>query len=310
MNNSLKEFENIFNTKKNYQIETISSPYHPETFFPDSIYPKTNEFDYSSLEKEIDINVISDNEHSESNKNLTINFEKISFSENLNSYFELFGQSKPKFTTFKINKFIGKKRKDKKSFSFDEFKEKIKKIHSKYDFDNILTKIEVHYINFIINIANDAIKVIFKDKKLNFKTINYKFKSRISYNHFNALKKGPIKRILMEKISDKYKKCESNNNYNVLNGVIKESEWLNKFFNMNFLLLFSKYHNNCKPLKKIVFENKEIKLSRSTKSFHDLLKKYKSLKEAIITIAQKAYFDGKKNRTDNFFVTNINDSKE
>ena len=302
MTDALNVLENIFNYQNNQKFETISCPYHQETFFPEVIYPN---FDFSSLQKDINDKIDSDNECLEQNKNTTFNFDKILFNNNSNEPIELNKNQKPKFFTFKINKYIGRKRKVKKDCSFNELKEKEKKIHGKFDFDNILTKIQVHFINFIINIANDAIKVIYKSNKLKFMAINYQFKSKITFNHFNTLKKGPIKRIIMQEISNKYRKYEKNNNSNVLNEVIKESEWLDKFFNMNFMFLFSKYHNNCKILKKIVFEDKEIKLSRKTKSFNDLLKKYKTLKASIISIAQKAYFDGKKNRKENTFITNL-----
>ena len=51
-------------------------------------------------------------------------------------------------------------------------------IHDKTGEDNILTKIQVHFMNFLVNLANDAIKVILKNKNLNFKNINYKYKKK------------------------------------------------------------------------------------------------------------------------------------
>ena len=39
---------------------------------------------------------------------------------------------------------------------------------------------------------------------------------------------------------------------------------------MNYLKLFNLYYNNEKPLDKITFENKEIIISKQTKSFYDL----------------------------------------
>ena len=40
---------------------------------------------------------------------------------------------------------------------------------------------------------------------------------------------------------------------------------------MNYLELFNYYYNQEKPLKKLVFKNKEISLSTETESFFDLL---------------------------------------
>ena len=43
----------------------------------------------------------------------------------------------------------------------------------------IITKVQVHYINFRINISNDIIKATFKkEKDLSFKHIDYKFKKK------------------------------------------------------------------------------------------------------------------------------------
>ena len=54
------------------------------------------------------------------------------------------------------------------------------KIHSKNDYDNVITSIQVHYINFIIKLANDILSSIYEQKKdLLFKDINYEFKKKL-----------------------------------------------------------------------------------------------------------------------------------
>ena len=54
------------------------------------------------------------------------------------------------------------------------------KIHSKNDYDNVFTSIQVHYINFIIKLANDILSSIYEQKKdLLFKDINYEFKKKL-----------------------------------------------------------------------------------------------------------------------------------
>ena len=69
----------------------------------------------------------------------------------------------------KQNKFevkIAVKRGRKYDTSFENNqKNKIKKIHTKSAFDNLQTKLQVHFINFIINFANDAISTEFNYNK-------------------------------------------------------------------------------------------------------------------------------------------------
>ena len=40
-------------------------------------------------------------------------------------------------------------------------------------FDNILTKIQIHFINFVTDFVNDALKLIIKKQKQYFRKINY-----------------------------------------------------------------------------------------------------------------------------------------
>ena len=54
--------------------------------------------------------------------------------------------------------------------------------HISNSLDNILTKIQVHFFSFIIDIANDALFTEFHEKTTyNFKGINYKIKTK--FNH-------------------------------------------------------------------------------------------------------------------------------
>ena len=208
--------------------------------------------------------------------------------------------------------FLTKKIKPKGRIIINIINEKTKncrKIHKKEAFDNILAKIQVHYINFIINICNDALKLIFKNQKHYFRQIDYKFKSTISFNNFNQLKGIPIKTLLEKEISKKYKSTNRLINYETLSFATSISKWLNDFFNINYLHLFSIYYNNCKPLKKIIFKGKEIFLSKSTKSFYSLVKKNSIIKDNILSVVRLAYFNGNKNINEKFIITkseNIN----
>ena len=183
-----------------------------------------------------------------------------------------------------------------------------KKCHRKSDFDNIVTKIQVHYINFLINVSNDVLRTICNNNYLLFKQINYTFKKKISYEHINNLKQLPIKELLKENISEKYKKPHKSN-YEIYSLFASQYKFIENFFNMSYLALFKIYYNNCKPLKKIVFEGKEILLSRNTKDFYSLLRKERTLKETIISAVNSAYFNGNVDSTEKFIVTKISEKK-
>ena len=146
-----------------------------------------------------------------------------------------------------------------------------KKCHKSTANDNILSKIQIHFLNFLVNFANDAIKTEFTDNKknLNFKNLKYAIKCCIKKDHLNKLKQSPINYILQMKISTKYKNYSDDENYNkkIYNKIVNESKWLKDLFNMNFLKAFKIYYNDCKALKDIDFQNKRIDLSKRTKSF-------------------------------------------
>ena len=181
---------------------------------------------------------------------------------------------------------------------------KKKKFHLKSDFDNVLTKIQIHFLNFLINISNDVLKATLTKNNLHFKHINYNFKKQITYEHIKHLKTVPIKELLEKDISSKYRKYSKDFNSKILQQVIPSSKWLEEFFNMKYLSLFRIYYNNCKPLKQINFNGKNINLSLNTKSFFNLLKKnrIKLMRTKIISTAQDAYFDGYKNMDAKFHV--------
>ena len=189
---------------------------------------------------------------------------------------------------------------------------KKKKFHLKSDFDNVLTKIQIHFLNFLINISNDVLNATLTKNNLHFKHINYNFKKQITYEHIKYLKTVPIKVLLEKDISSKYRKYSKDFNSKILQQVIPSSKWLEEFFNMKYLSLFRIYYNNCKPLKQINFNGKNINLSLNTKSFFNLLKKnrIKLMRAKIISTAQDAYFDGYKNMDAKFHVIKTEEIKD
>jgi len=136
-------------------------------------------------------------------------------------------------------------------------KENKYEVHGSDSWDNIERKIQVHFLTFLINFCNDALKAEYEHSKYTFKQINYRDKTRISHMHKQHLKGCNIKDILNLEISNKYKNYQRNANKDLLNKV-ESSDWLDKLFQMNWIELFNYYYNNEKPLNKIIFENKEI----------------------------------------------------
>ena len=124
----------------------------------------------------------------------------------------------------------------------------------------------------------------------------------MNFDYVSKLKNSSIKDLLNLEISDKYKAFNKNHNQIILSRI--ENEWLKKLFEMNYLEIFKYYYNNEKPLKKFVFEGKEIVLSSKTKSFSFLLDKNKKLSEKIIDTAKIVYFSDNSYES-HFSTTNI-----
>ena len=185
---------------------------------------------------------------------------------------------------------INKSKRGRKTFSENQ-----KRVHGNNTFDNIERKIQVHFLTFLINFSNDALKTEYKYSNYSFKQINYKDKTTINQVYTSFLKRSSIKDILKFEISDKYKRYNKNSNKELLEKVISSSTWLSNLFNMKYLKLFNYYYyNKEEPLKKIIFENKEIILSPKTKSFYELLErdKNKKLRGKIIETVKLVYFNG------------------
>ena len=171
---------------------------------------------------------------------------------------------------------------------------KVKIVHSSADFDNLLRKIQVHYLTFIINLSNDALRFEFGEKtKYNFKQIDYKNKKLINHNYLNNLKCCTIKQLLQMKISPKNTKHFEYDNLITLSKVCKESAFLDEFFNVKFLDFFNKfYYDEDKKIDKILFLGKEIIFSNHTKPFYFLIQKYENHKNLLINAVRRAYFYG------------------
>ena len=203
-------------------------------------------------------------------------FNELIYPISLSNLFKEINEERPRlFNNNRIKKIFEIKKK-KNSGRKRKKPSEIKK-HSSLDNDNILCKIQVHYLNFLVNFANDAIKTESNKKELKnmeFKHIMHNIKRQISSKSIQILIEKSLNEILQLNISKKYRKYSLDEDYNrnVYNIVITYSNWLKKLFDMNYLDAFKLYYNDGQPLNYINFENETIKFSKKTKSFYYLYK--------------------------------------
>ena len=222
----------------------------------------------------------------ESEKNLKKSFENIS---DINSQNKALTK-RPSNNNLKNEnkKFITKKRGRKA-------KKLSKKSHDSSSDDNCLLKIQNNFFNFIIKLTNEVLNNENIEKR--FILVDYKIKRKVTHDFFCELKEKSIKNILEMDNSPKYRSKSKAFNKKTLNKIYNYSnysDWLNDFFNINYLELFSVYHNKEKLLSKFVFKGKEIELSK-TKSFYYLLNnknnKGKKIEKDLSNIAKRFFLD-------------------
>ena len=178
-------------------------------------------------------------------------------------------------------------------------------VHSSSSIDNIISKIQIHFLNFLISFINDSIKGFYGYQKFEFLNFSHKEKSKVSFDYLNEIKNSTIGELLLKiNISSKYKRNKginiNKNNFEQL----EQNPFFKSVFNIKFLALFSKYFNNRLPLNEILIEDKKISLSPNTKSFSELLEKNMESKNDIIDIAEKFYIN------DNNFIEGVDSGAE
>ena len=170
--------------------------------------------------------------------------------------------------------------------------------HSAWARDNIVTKIQTHYLNFIVSFLNDCVLNILGEKKtkeIYFLNVNYKEKSKSYKKHLDKMKKSTILDILKNTdISDRYKRYAKNTNKINVEALI-ENPYFRNIFEKKFLELFKEYYNKEKPLKELKIFDKKVTLSEKTKSFYYLLDKNKELKDHIIYFCELVYLTDNNN---------------
>ena len=153
------------------------------------------------------------------------------------------------------------------------------KIHGKFDEDNIIRKIQVSYINFIIDFMN-ILLIIINRKDLHFIPLNYYYKRKVNKEHRTSLKNTTIEEVLKNKISSKYSTKNENVNKDICEKIKKEN--INIFVNilkLNIFFFFDKiYYKNRRKfnLKEFGFDDLDVQLPNKIELFEDLIAKNKN----------------------------------
>ena len=282
------ENKNLYQTYFNH-VETQN------TYYP-NLFPR---FDPINLFNPSSINHID-----------TLNSSEESYISNDtdDNIFHFYPNIEPRATTvsFKIHKIEKRGRRMNKNK-----KNSTKEKHGKFSFDNIHTKIQVHFIRFLINLVNDAIFTEFKSRSKLFKDIKYEEKRKINYEYTASLCQDIIKNIFLKDVSGKFKKISPEYNQNLCQELEKKSKWFSEFLKMKYIDVFNLYYyNGEKPLVKMEFNGKTIFISKTTKSFYYLLKKESNLAYKMINIIKCIYLDKTSYimKKENPFVTIKNDN--
>ena len=273
-----EEYVKFHSPSYDYENDSLNTYYSNQNFYPnDNYYPFINRCPFIYV-SENDENFLFN-----PNYNMTEYIDDFR-----NKECPLLPIEKPKFSVL-----LKQGRGPKPRNGFLEMK---RSRHLNTHFDNLQIKIQVNYINFIINISNDVLFSIFKEKRhYNIKDIDHEFKIDVSRRNFDFLKSSKIKDVLGKNISNKYKAYKKNFNKELLDEVCQKSPLLNNFFNLNYLDLFRCYYNGQKQIDKISFCEQIITLSKKTqkKTFYELLLKNQNIKKELINAVKNVYFNGK-----------------
>lgn len=160
--------------------------------------------------------------------------------------------------------------------STDETKQDI---HTNISDDNIITKIQVSYINFLINLINKILTAL-KRNDLKFLYIVAKYKQENSVKRRKELRKKNIGDIIRTEISSKYKKLEKDRNNKVYEKIKEDGlSDIMDILNKKFLFFFDKiYYNNLRNfnLKDFGLLDLKIELPKNFELYENLLMKNKN----------------------------------
>ena len=125
---------------------------------------------------------------------------------------------------------------------------------SKDSNENICKKIKTHFLKYLIYLVNNLIFDYFKEKKFVFRKLNNSLsKSSIQYN--KELFEKPIREILSQDISSKFKTINKNINLQIIKK-LENIDSFKKFFSFELKYIYSLYINNNNSIcKEFNFQN-------------------------------------------------------
>ena len=149
---------------------------------------------------------------------------------------------------------------------------KTKRIHSKDTIDLVENKLQVNFINYLVNLGNDMIK---SSNNLNtsekFLKIKYEEKKK-------SYKPKDIKKLLYNDIfkltisnTNKKELIKGKTNEKMYEIICKELPILKEIFDLRYSYIFQNYY--LKNLREFNLNGLDIKLSEETKTYNDLLQK-------------------------------------
>jgi len=149
---------------------------------------------------------------------------------------------------------------------------KTKRIHSKDTIDLVENKLQVNYMNYLIDLGNDIIK---SSNNLNtsekFLKIKYEEKKK-------SYKPKDIRKLLYNDIfkltisnTNKKKLIKGKTNEKMYEIICKELPILKEIFDLRYSYIFQNYY--LKNLREFNLNGLDIKLSEETKTYNDLLQK-------------------------------------
>ena len=170
----------------------------------------------------------------------------------------------------------------------------------KFDYDNILSKVEVHFTNFINDHLNFFIDTFDDGKKITerFIKISHECMNNKSKVKFNEIIQKKVLEVISQDISSKFKYYPKDYNKKLCERLEKEIPIMKKILEQNYLTLFKNVYFPSKRdinLDKIYGINKIIHLPKEIKMFKDKIKTFddEDYKIKMKKVVNEFYFGGK-----------------
>lgn len=116
--------------------------------------------------------------------------------------------------------------------------QKTKVKNRKYDQDDILTKIQAHYISYIINFLNKVLPAL--GIKEEFKEIKYSLKKNVSYEYFTQLQGKTLREVVSMETSNKYSKFGKEHNKDLCESI--DNKVVQNILSKKYLEFFQNYY--------------------------------------------------------------------